>query len=72
MYFPIILKLTRLSLSLGGSWGSEAVALGGGGVGEGAFGLGFEGDGSLAVSLTGAGSALGLFSALFSSLGGDG
>lgn len=48
------------------------MALGGGGGGEGAFGLGCGGDGSLAVSLTGAGSALGLFSALFPSLEGDG
>ncbi|KAF3443667.1 hypothetical protein FNV43_RR13357 [Rhamnella rubrinervis] len=62
-----ILKLTGLSLSLRGSWGSDAVAPGG--VEEGAFGLDGGRDGSLAVSLIGAVSALGLF---HSSLGGDG
>ncbi|KAF3442171.1 hypothetical protein FNV43_RR16087 [Rhamnella rubrinervis] len=62
-----ILKLTGLSLSLGGSWGSGAVAPGGDE--EGAFGLDGGGDGSLAVSLIGAVSVLGLF---HSSLGGDG
>lgn len=64
------LKLTRLSLSLGGSWGSEAVCFGGG---EGPFALGCDGDGSLIFSLIGAVSALGIcFSALSFCSGGGG
>ena len=50
------LKLTRLSLSLGGSWGSEAEVLEGGG-----------GEDDLGFSATGAG-----FSSTFSAAGGGG